>query len=38
MEIGAVAVEGLGGAAGKRAGAEAGLRLDTGAAVGVLQV
>ena len=36
MEIGAVAVEGLGGAAGKRAEAEAGLRLELGAALGVL--
>ena len=35
MEIGSVAVEGLGGAAGKRAGSEAGLRLELGAVVGL---
>ena len=50
MEIGAVAVAGLGGAAlqgwvasdqgcaGKRAGVKAGLRLELGAVVGLLQV
>ena len=38
MEIGAVAVEGLGGAAGKRAGAEAGLILELGEVVGLLEV
>ena len=36
LEIGAVAVEGLEGASGTRAGAKAGLRLEPGVAVGVL--